>query len=117
MVALIRASEKLVAATGVLLEPRLSDLEQLYSEPAFGYLGLSREELLNLWPALLRTSDKAFVVGGAEDAEPESARVAQVAPALATFSIPPPAHSKLGLWVGAFVVLAAALVGIMACSR
>lgn len=118
MVALIRASEKLVAATGVLVEPRLADLDSLFGEPAFAYLGLSREELLNLWPALLRTSDKAFVVGGGTDeAEPPSAGAAQPPPSLATYAASPPADSKLGVWAVAFVVIVAALVGIIACSR
>ena len=113
IVALVRVSDALVAATGELAEPRFSDLDALFAEPGFAYLGLSREEIVNLWPALLRTSDKAFVLGTADAADPlvELARPVALTPHLAAQG------PKLGVWLALFAVLAAALVGVLVYAR
>ena len=113
MVALIRVADALVAAAGVLVEPTLSDLDRLYEEPAFAYLGLAREEIFNLWPAIQKASDRAFVVGEAQppeaSLEPVSARIALVPPVRAPEAEP----QKLGLWIAIFAVVAAALIGVL----
>jgi len=48
MVALIRVADALVTNVAEHPEPRLGDLDRMFEEPAFGYLGLAREEIFNL---------------------------------------------------------------------
>jgi HD-like signal output (HDOD) protein len=110
MVALIRVSDVLVVATGEHPVPRLADLDAFLEEPAFAYLGLTREEIFNLWPALLRTSDKAFVIGTA--AEPPEPTMAPLP--TATVLAPPQARgSKLGLWIALFACFATVLAAVL----
>ena len=112
MVALIRVSDALVAATGDMPAPVLGDLDQVFGrEPAFAYLGFSREEIFNLWPALVKTSDRAFVLGTADGLEPQEATPA---PAVAApVRSREPASPKLGIWIAAFAVIASLLVGVL----
>ncbi|HSO36564.1 MAG TPA: HDOD domain-containing protein [Labilithrix sp.] len=115
MVALIRVAEALVFATGTLAEPRLSDLDRLYEEPAFAYLGLAREEIFNLWAALQKASDRAYVVGDAQPREePAPAPAPAPAPMAARTVIQPAAEgSQLGLWLGLGAVVATVIVAML----
>ncbi len=114
MVALLRVADALVAAAAELAEPRLSDLDRTLEEPAFGYLGLTREEIHNLWPAIRKTTDKAFVVGDAEPAEevppPSTAAVIAKAP-------PVEESSKVGMWIGLAAVVAMGILGFVLFGR
>lgn len=112
MVALLRVADALVAAAAELPEPRLSDLDRTFEEPAFGYLGLVREEIHNLWPAIRKASDKAFVVGEAAEAdEPAPPSVTPAYPLRA--QQPAEASSKLGMWIAIAAALAAAVIGFV----
>ncbi|MDB4942418.1 MAG: hypothetical protein JWP97_1952 [Labilithrix sp.] len=116
MVAVIRAAEALVAATAELPTPRLADLDVVFGrEPAFAYLGFSREEILNLWPALARTSDRAFVLGTEEpEVAPEPEPRVSPVPNLHHAQAPAP---NLGLWVAAFAAIASLLIGVLLYTR
>ena len=115
MVALIRVSDALVAATGDMPTPVLGDLDQVFGrEPAFAYLGFSREEIFNLWPALVKTSDRAFVLGTAESADLQQP---EATPAIATpVRAPDPDASGspgLGVYIAAFALIASLLMGVL----
>ncbi len=113
MVALLRVADALLTAAGELPEPRLSDLDRVFEEPAFGYLGLAREEIHNLWPAIRRTSDKAFVVGEAEPVEEAAAPPPPAAPAAIVKAPEAPESSKLGMWIGVAAVVLMAILGFV----
>ncbi len=65
MVALLRVADRLVPALRSLASPTLDDLKPLVDDPAFGHLGLTREELFRSWEGLRRAVDKATLLGEA----------------------------------------------------
>jgi HD-like signal output (HDOD) protein len=66
MVALLRVAEQLVPALRANAAPTLDDLAVVIaSDPAFGHLGLTREELFRSWEGLRNAEDKASLVGEA----------------------------------------------------
>jgi HD-like signal output (HDOD) protein len=89
MVALLRVGDALLPVLKANPSPSLDQLTPLFEEPAFGHLGLTREELHRMWEVLLRVCDKSNVVAAAEDAPPSSTRRGEP---IKQWQPPPPAH-------------------------
>ena len=68
MVALLRSAEKIASALERVIDPRLDDIQVLFDqEPALGHIGLSREELFRLWPAMRAAMSKTSLPEVEED--------------------------------------------------
>jgi len=65
MVALLRVSDLIVPMLRTTPNPTLDDLTPLVADPAFGHLGLTREELFRSWEGLRKAEDKATLLGEA----------------------------------------------------
>lgn len=124
MVAVLRVADVLVAVLEGTPEPRLDDLDPLFTEPAFAHLGLTREELFRMWPGLRRACSKAFVIAESdEDYAPRAAPALPPSTATMTPTYGVPGHvrlhapseasSKLGWWLGALLVLALGIVALV----
>ena len=90
MVALLRIGDTLMPALEALPNPALDDLKPLFDEPAFGYLGLTREELYRMWGSLRLACDRANVVTTTPDVppwRPEPVRAWQLPPARVSFEV------------------------------
>jgi len=90
MVALLRVGDTLMPALQAFPSPSLDDLTPLFDEPAFGHLGLTREELHRMWESLRLGCDRANVVTTTLEAPPlhvEHVRAPQPPPARVSFEV------------------------------
>lgn len=120
-VAIVRAAEKLVDMVSALSEPSLDQLSPLFEEPAFAHIGITRQEIHTLWPALRQACDKAFVVASRDGQQPDAGvandhDVVRAPDAQVIVPMPAPsaqATPAIVWWIALAAFVATAVVGVL----